>query len=82
MEKRRSHSAAEAAAGVRGGAVAELPMEVVVGVAVRACRVRAPAAAGSSGEAAALGAVHASELEPRIDAREVIDPELKHWPSL
>ena len=48
--KRRSHSAAEAAAGVRGGAVAELPMEVCVGVAARACRVRTPAA-GGCGEA-------------------------------
>ena len=69
-QKRRSNSAVEAAAGACGGAVAEPPVVVAVGVAVRACRVRAPAAAGSSGEAAALGAVHARELEPRVDARE------------
>ena len=74
MGKRRSHSAAEAAAGVRGGAVAELPaVEVAVGVGARAHRVRAPAASGC-GETAALGAVHARELEPRVDAREVHTP--------
>ena len=81
MRKRRSHSAAEAAAGMRGGAVAELPVEVAVGVSARARRVRAPAA-GGCGEAAALGAVHARELEPRVDdAREVHAPhaaELHH----
>ena len=48
-------------------------MEVGVGVAARACRVRTPAA-GGCGEAAALGAVHARELEPRVDAREVHAP--------
>ena len=62
-KKRRSLSAAEAAAGACGGAVAEPPAVVVVGVAaVRTCHVRAPAATGSGGEAAALGAVHAREL--------------------
>ena len=67
VRKRRSQSAAEAAAGVRGGAVAKLPMEVAVGVGVRA--------AGGCGEAAALAlAVHARELEPRVDAREVLIP--------
>ena len=68
MGKRRSHSAAVAAAGVRGGAVvAELPVEVAVGGvgARRARRVRAPAA-GGCGEAAALGAVHARELSSFI----------------
>ena len=73
MGKRRSRSAAEAAAGVRGGAVTELPVEVAAGVGAHARRVRAPAA-GGCGEAAALGAVHARELEPRVDARELHAP--------
>ena len=48
--------------GVRGEAVAKLPMEVSVGVGARARRVRVPAAGGCGEEAAALGAVHAREL--------------------
>ena len=62
-QKRRSHLAAEAAAGVRGGMVAELPVEVAVGVGAHARRVRTPAA-GGCGEAKALCAVHARELKP------------------
>ena len=45
----------EAAAGVRGGTVAELPVvEIIVGVGACARRVRTPAA-GGCGEAAAFG---------------------------
>ena len=47
-----------------------LPVEVAVGVGARARRVRTPTA-GGCGEAAALNAVHARELKPRVDAREV-----------
>ena len=77
MGKRRSHSAAEAAVGVRGGAVAELPVEMLsVSVSARARAVWEPPrpAAVRRPRPWAL-AVHArGELEPRVDAREVHAP--------